>query len=155
MQPIPFTLEAFRKDMPEAPWGFFNFDVSCPGSLPRISCTGPGNTDPDSGSLEAAIPSDVPLPMQETQTAPVASDSDAASDTASDASVPDLGPSDEVHMVAATGVVHASCLSADARTLCGISTLRSQWQPVLRLASHHTLCRRQACVKAFASLEVP
>ena len=156
MQPIPFELEAFRKDIPDAPWGFFNFDVSCPGSLPWVPSA--GHTQEASAAACAATtprPPAAPLPMQDPPSAAsVLSASEAASDTSSEAAALDVGPADEVHMIAATGVVHAA-YSADAdRTLCGINTLRSQWQPVLRLSARHTLCRRLACVNAFASLEV-
>ena len=32
MQPIPASIESFRKDIKTAPWGFFGFDVSHSGS---------------------------------------------------------------------------------------------------------------------------
>ncbi|CAE7194755.1 unnamed protein product [Symbiodinium sp. CCMP2592] len=36
MAPIPFTLEASCKEIDQAPWGFFSFDVRVPGSLPWV-----------------------------------------------------------------------------------------------------------------------
>ena len=38
MQPIPVSLESFRKDINVAPWGFFRFDISHSGSLPWDAC---------------------------------------------------------------------------------------------------------------------
>ena len=55
-------------------------------------------------------------------------------------------------MFASTGVVHAAD-STSGKTLCGIPMSGSRWQEVLSINSRHSLCRRQACVKAFADLE--
>ncbi|CAE7505683.1 unnamed protein product [Symbiodinium sp. CCMP2592] len=145
MAPIPFTLEAFSKEIDPAPWGFFSFDVGVPGSLPWVpgqSSACAAETPAAEASTKAAEPS---LPDS-------ASEAGSESSLESEAGPASLGPPDEVHMVAATGVVHAACPSGE-RTLCGIGMSGPRWQSVHSLSSKHVLCRRNACVNAFAALE--
>ena len=145
MQPIPFTLEAFQKDIADTPWGFFNFAVGCPGSLPRIPNSGPSPLDSDPCEADAPQPPAAPLPMQEPLSAAcVGSDSHAASDTVSEADMPDMA-----HLMRSTWSPLQTLFMHPAPQLTPApfaASARSQWQPVLHLSSKHTLCRRQACV---------
>ncbi|CAE6964891.1 unnamed protein product [Symbiodinium sp. CCMP2592] len=122
MAPIPFTLEAFSKEIDPAPWGFFSFDVGVPGSLPWVpgqSSACAAETPAAEASTKAAEPS---LPDS-------ASEAGSESSLESEAGPASLGPPDEVHMVAATGVVHAACPSGE-RTLCGIGHGSALDQPL-------------------------
>ncbi|CAE7347235.1 unnamed protein product [Symbiodinium sp. CCMP2592] len=122
MAPIPFTLEAFSKEIDPAPWGFFSFDVGVPGSLPWVpgqSSACAAETPAAEASTKAAEPS---LPDS-------ASEAGSESSLEPEAGPASLGPPDEVHMVAATGVVHAACPSGE-RTLCGIGHGSALDQPL-------------------------
>ena len=144
MPAIPVSIESFRKEISTAPWGFFKFDVSHPGSLPW--------TPDQATDLPAVSVPQTVLPAFSASTEDTASEEDSESEPELEGTDPLLGCPEEVGMFASTGVVHAAD-STSGKTLCGIPMSGSRWQEVLSINSRHSLCRRQACVKAFAALE--
>ena len=152
MPAIPVSIESFRKDISTAPWGFFRFDVSHPGSLPWTpdQATNLPVVAPHAPAA-TSVPQTV-LPAFSASTEDTVSEEDSASEPELEGTDPLLGCPEEVGMLASTGVVHAAA-SSSGKTLCGIHMSGSRWQEVLSINSRHSLCRRKACVKAFAALE--
>ena len=152
MPAIPVSIESFRKDISTAPWGFFMFDVLHPGSLPWTPDQATNLPVVASQAPAATLVPQAALPTFSASTEDTGSEEDSASEPELEGTDPLLGCPEEVCMFASTGVVHATA-SSSGKTLCGIHMSGSRWQEVLSISSRHSLCRRQACVKAFAALE--
>ena len=140
MAPVPIVIEAFSKPLSLAPWGYFVFDVSSPGALPH--CTAPHL--PGSGSASSRHGSTL---VQDPNVAV-----DSALEDSAESDIGDLGPPDELTFMTSTGIVHAACEAGSTKSLCGIFLPPNKCSLVANFRPEHRLCRRAACVAAFASL---
>ena len=132
MQPIPVSLESFRKDINVAPWGFFRFNISHSGSLPWTPEQTSALPAPPPPAHSAASVPNPHLPATSASAEATASEGDSESEPDLDIIVAPLGCPEEVGMFASTGVVHAAD-SPSGKTLCGIPMSGSRWQEVCLL----------------------
>ena len=141
MPVIPVVVEAFSKSLSTSAWGYFSFDVTLPGALPHcVAPTLPGLQPTDTASG--------PAPQHCSNAA-----DDSALEDSAESEFGDMGPPDELIFLTSTGIVHAaSATASSSRTLCGATLAPDKCSIVDNFRPEHRLCRRAACVAAFASL---
>ena len=144
---IPIHLEMFSKALDTQPWGFFKFNCAVPGQLLLITQV-PTTLDAQVSAASAVAQANA------------STEHDSAGEESQDSDFTprdELGPADEITLVTTTGILHAAGAQTSmghARSLCGTFLKADRCQTVDRVLPSHRLCRRAACVSAFAALDM-